>query len=71
MANPGGVGQKVHSHAKPCLEFEVSQERRAGKEHGVEKSKIHFNADSSRTGCDISVEHMRKWALKKVDPHGV
>ena len=37
LANPGlrGVGQKVQLHTQPCPEFEVRQERRGGKDHGV------------------------------------
>ena len=37
LANPGlrGVGQKVQLHTQPCLEFEVRQERRGGKDHAV------------------------------------
>jgi hypothetical protein len=37
LANPGlrVEGQKVQLHTQPCLEFEVRQERRGGKDHGV------------------------------------
>ncbi len=37
LANPGsgGVRQKIHSHTQPCLESEVKQGRRGGKDHGV------------------------------------
>ncbi len=29
------IYQKVQLHTQPCLEFEVRQERRGGKDHGV------------------------------------
>jgi len=37
LANPGlrVEGQQVQLHTQPCLEFEVRQERRGGKDHGV------------------------------------
>ena len=37
LAKPGlrVEGQKVQLHTQPCLEFEVRQERRGGKDHGV------------------------------------
>ena len=37
LANPElrVEGQKVQLHTQPCLEFEVRQARRGGKDHGV------------------------------------
>jgi hypothetical protein len=67
LANPGlrGVGHKVQLHTQPCLEFEVRQERRGGKDHGVSTSKIHFNAD--RKECDVCVDHLYTWTLREVE----
>jgi len=37
LATPGlrGVGQKAHPYTQACLESEVRQGRRGGKDHGV------------------------------------
>jgi hypothetical protein len=48
-----------------CLEAEVRQGWKGGKDQGVRTSKIQFIV--VRKECDISVDHLYKWALREME----